>query len=321
MAIKDTCKFGAFYDGGTYPTRLARIQAWEARYGARMDIINDFRKAGYGSISGSSGHIPTAMAAMQSTGIQGRRHLMSWEWAAGDTLRTAPFRPYEIVYTTQHDAYITAFAEALAGWGNETYIRLNHEMNANWYGWAGDASCYKDHWQKIVQLFRDAGADNVKWFWCTNGGDVPNTWNKQESYYPGDDYVDVVGFDQYNAYTGWHPFGELIATPYARMRAIAPSKKVWIGETGCPEPSAAIGGSTGHTRSEWYTDMFNTEGYDEIEYIIMFDTQGGYNWRIDGTTTSRDTFASLLSSSALRTVPPPVNVNSGTTTALTRALS
>ena len=99
------------------------------------------------------------------------------------------------------------------------------------------------------------------------------------------------------------------------MRAIAPSKKIWIGETGCPEASAVSGAvAAGKTKSQWYTDMFNAEGFDEIEYILMFDTQGGFNWRIDTTTTSRDTFRSLIMASALKTDPPPVG-NVGMVTA------
>lgn len=325
MALKDTCKFGAFYDGGTFSgstAALQRVQSWEQRYGIRMDIINNFRKAAYYNTPGGSGHITTAMNSMKSTGIQGRLHCMTWEWCGSNLKVTEPYRPIDI-NTGMWDSYITDFAIAYAQWGMTSYIRLFHEMNSNWYGWAGDPCCYKDAWQRIVDLFRQNGAGNVKWSWCSNGGDVP-TWNKMDSYYPGSNYVDVIGFDQYNAYTGWRTFTDLCDGPYARVKAIDSSKPIWISETGTPEGSASISGWTAAgspSKTDWYTEMFNATGFDDIEYILMFDSVGGFNWKIDSTTASTNGFKNLLATCPNVSPPPAPLGSAGMTTAQTGAQS
>src|SRR5947208_885142 len=53
--------------------------------------------------------------------------------------------------------------------------------------------------QRIVTIFRNQGADNVRWVWC------PNAWafndGTAQQFYPGDDFVDWTCADGYN----WAP--------------------------------------------------------------------------------------------------------------------
>ncbi len=69
-----------------------------------------------------------------------------------------------------------------------------HEMNGNWFWWGskayGGATSYKKMYQYTVN-YVNARTNNVLWEWSPNSP-------FDSSYYPGDNYVDVVGVDMYD---------------------------------------------------------------------------------------------------------------------------
>lgn len=108
-----------------------------------------------------------------------------------------------------YDADIRALATKMkaAGWNTErTVIRLGWENNGNWYQWGqdrGGAEAYKAAFRRFVTQSRAAGLTDVKWDWNQNKG--PQAYNASVSWttgYPGDDVVDVIGIDAYDA---WRP--------------------------------------------------------------------------------------------------------------------
>lgn len=59
-----------------------------------------------------------------------------------------------------------------------------------WFWWGADgASAYKNLWVYMFDYFQSKGLDNLIWVWTTETGD--------SDFYPGDNYVDVVGCDVY----------------------------------------------------------------------------------------------------------------------------
>lgn len=68
-----------------------------------------------------------------------------------------------------------------------------HEMNGGWFWWGKD-NCTPEEYIKLfkmtVDYMRDAGLNNVLYVWS------PDTKLTME-YYPGDDYVDILGLDIY----------------------------------------------------------------------------------------------------------------------------
>ena len=65
------------------------------------------------------------------------------------------------------------------------------------------------------------------WVFCPNVDSVPgDAWNQWSNYYPGDAYVDWMGFDGYNwgtVQTGssWRTFASIAGTIYAGFAAKA----------------------------------------------------------------------------------------------------
>ena len=81
---------------------------------------------------------------------------------------------------------------ASRGIASQVVIRLGWEMNGTWFPWSTNADGYKRMWRRLIPQYR-AVSGAFRFDWCTNGGS-PNP----ESWYPGDDVVDVIAMDQYD---------------------------------------------------------------------------------------------------------------------------
>lgn len=105
----------------------------------------------------------------------------------------------DAVLSGRDDSYIRAQAKALAAYGKPVFVRLDWEMNGDWYPqWASGAvsqAVYIESWRYIREYFWLEGADNVAFVWCPNVGDPAGS--PAYAWYPGDEYVDWVAFDAY----------------------------------------------------------------------------------------------------------------------------
>ena len=82
-------------------------------------------------------------------------------------------------------------------------FRPFHEYTGDWFWWGrrNSAGSYSAAWREMVTYLRDGrGLHNLLWVFCPNTPSDSWTWG---SYYPGDDFVDVVGFDRYDRNDGW----------------------------------------------------------------------------------------------------------------------
>jgi mannan endo-1,4-beta-mannosidase len=92
-------------------------------------------------------------------------------------------------------------------------FRLLHEMNGSWFWWgnqaAGGSSSYKKMYQLAVDYIK-ARTNYALFAWSPNypfnSGVYPGT-----NYYPGNQYVDVVGLDMYDINTNsGQPFSTMV---------------------------------------------------------------------------------------------------------------
>ena len=73
-----------------------------------------------------------------------------------------------------------------------------HEAGGRWFWWGRDADACNELWRVMYDRFTNHhGLNNLIWVWTSAA-----EWNKPYSdgykWYPGDDYVDIVGIDIYN---------------------------------------------------------------------------------------------------------------------------
>ncbi len=108
----------------------------------------------------------------------------------------------------QHDKFISwidkvaDFGLSLKSgfWGKKIPVifRPYHEHTGKWFWW-GDGNCtadeYKALWRMTVDRLRERGVDNFIYAYS------PDNFKSKEHYmdfYPGDDYVDILGHDLYH---------------------------------------------------------------------------------------------------------------------------
>jgi mannan endo-1,4-beta-mannosidase len=75
-------------------------------------------------------------------------------------------------------------------------FRPFHEMNGDWFWWGNkNTTQFKNLWiYTFNYLTQTKGLHNLLWVWSSN---ADLTW----TYYPGSQYVDIVGVDRYSALT------------------------------------------------------------------------------------------------------------------------
>ncbi len=105
-----------------------------------------------------------------------------------------------------------------------------HEMNGGWFWWGKD-NCTPDELVQLFQLtvdyIRDSGVRNVLYCWS------PDTYFLKE-YYPGDEYVDILGLDIYEMGAVDYKPIELVVAELEKLTDYADSvgKVAAITETG-----------------------------------------------------------------------------------------
>lgn len=92
--------------------------------------------------------------------------------------------------------------------------------NAAWFWWGAEgAETYKQLWRYVYDYMKDAGVNNLIWVWTSqNNGD--NDW------YPGDEYVDMIGQDIYNQGC------QNNAADFKKLQAAYPNKMITLSECG-----------------------------------------------------------------------------------------
>ena len=84
--------------------------------------------------------------------------------------------------------------------GNATY-KNQADWTKSWFWWGYEgAETYKNLWKAMFEYFQSKGIHNLIWVWTTQNynGDA-NNYNNDDDWYPGDQYVDIVGRDLYGS--------------------------------------------------------------------------------------------------------------------------
>ena len=101
-----------------------------------------------------------------------------------------------------YDEHARTLARNLVAAGvGSAVIRLAHEANGDWYpdsigSTDAEFDLWRQFWRRTVLAMRSVPGANFRFDWCVNGGYRAIPLDK---YYPGDDVVDFVGIDAYDA--------------------------------------------------------------------------------------------------------------------------
>jgi hypothetical protein len=188
----------------------------------------------------------------------------------------------------RYDSYIRSEAASAVSYGQEVLLRFAHEMNGAWYPWGGDPAAYVAAWRHYVDVFRAAGASNVKFVWSPNvnaSGTIPF-----DAYYPEDSshlgYVDYVALDGYNwGGTGWKSLRLIFRSSYTHINALSGGKPVILAETASVEEA--------NKRPQWIRagllEAIPKE-MPKVTAVVWFDrnleAEGSHNWVLESTAGS-----------------------------------
>lgn len=204
-------------------------------------------------------------------------------WAEGKVLQLSlqpdPLKEGNVLYAIlrgEYDAQIDFYAQTVKEFAHPVLLRLMNEMNGVWCTYSAihtgmDTQIYIQAYRYIVDRFAEAGVENVLWVWNPNEISYPTyDWNHMMMYYPGDEYVDIVGLTAFNTGTyfealgeRWRDFDTLYQGLYEEYTARF-AHPLMITGFACAE----MGGD----KREWTEDMFQKIGkFDRIKVVIWWD--------------------------------------------------
>jgi beta-mannanase len=194
------------------------------------------------------------------------------------------------------DTMIRNRADAVKGLGGTVFIRWFSEADARAHeAEAGTASAYINAYRRIIGIFNNRGATNVRWVWCGTAHGFST--GRAQTFYPGDAYIDWTCADGFNWApvrdgAEWTTFSKIFSPFYAW--ASKKTKPIMIAETGVLERNAG-------EKGQWITDARNTikTSMPKIRAFVYFDAYARdfsgtfYDWQVDTTLSSFDAFKKM----------------------------
>jgi hypothetical protein len=288
--------WGAYIEGATYgygnaPYDIRTMDAFEANTGKAESIVHWgqgwFYNGAYQSFN------PAMMDRVRNRGSIPLLDWSSWDACCGVN---QPTFSLQAIIDGNHDAYIRTWATAARNWGHPFFLRMDHEMNGDWYPWSevvngNSQGQYVRAWRHVHDIFTQLGATNVTWVWCINR-EYPGS-QPLDGLYPGDAYVDWVSADIYNRYpTQWQSFYDLFRPGYDRLVTIAPSKLIMIAETSSIEE--------GGSKANWITEQLGgsmASNFPRVKALVWFNwVKNGLNWTIESSTSAQSAFHNAIAS-------------------------
>jgi hypothetical protein len=262
---------GAYDDG--LPAQLDGVLRIEEALGQRLAIIQVYTAWG----DRPDQRFPARI--LQAIRDMGSIPMVTWEpWLTDFENRLHPHLPLRdqrdrgglaAIAAGDYDFYIDAWAREAARFGSPFLLRFGHEFNDPYrYPWGPHNNRPEDFilaWQRVVDRFRAAGADNIVWVWAPH-----IAYEGYEWYYPGGEYVDwvatgVLNYGTVAHWSRWWSFEEIFGQRYPTLAAY--DKPIMIAEFG----SLAVGGP----RAEWFADALEElpSRYPQLRALAFFHVE------------------------------------------------
>jgi beta-mannanase len=206
-----------------------------------------------------------------------------WSWRGKEDFSF----PLDSIIKGDFDRGIAKLAEGSKKFNSPYFLSFGHEMNADWYPWAGDPEKYKAAFKHVFGIFEKSGATNHNWVFNPNVDPCSNI----TEFYPGDEFIDWVALDGFNwgssqTWSKWQSFEEIFRKPYETALKMS-NKPLMIGEFA----SAKRGGD----KVKWITEAFQAiKEMNKIKAFIWFNLDKEADWRINSSEKSKLAFQEAL---------------------------
>ncbi|MCD8051544.1 MAG: hypothetical protein LUE89_07690, partial [Clostridiales bacterium] len=241
-----------------------------------------------GAIMTLSCHMPNFSYAME-TDPDAEKTYDRYDYSEADSYTLTGDTMNEILPGGAYNAQFTAFLDLVAEYAQQVdgaiLFRPFHENTGSWFWWGKafcDAETYKSVYKYTVEYLRDEkGVHNLLYVY--GPGSEAATVEEYGERYPGDAYVDIVGFDSYDdqatdgdSYTFQKNFEAVVAV--TDQFAKEHNKLFAVTETGISNSAMK---KTGNERLEWFTeilDIITKDDYNCVYYMVWsnYSSNGNY---------------------------------------------
>jgi endoglucanase len=216
-------------------------------------------------------------AADRYASARGRKILISiepWSWVPGRSVSPAELR--DAILAGQHDADMRAILDTVASFESPVVIRWAQEMDDTttvrypWSSW--EPADYIAAYRRMAGITRDI-LPTAKIMWSPKG--EPNL----ADYYPGDDYVDVVGLsvfglEDYDRIELGAPRSFRQAVRQGYELSVGFGKPIWIAELGYEGGLEYV--------SNWVREATACHPeYPELKEVVYFNAREVWPWPHD----------------------------------------
>lgn len=270
---------------GTYtPGGPAGVTDVESTIGRPFDVVKRYHDF---SNSGAHGVFPNAYE--QGLGGTGTRTLF-FAWVS--QIRSTGYRiPWSAIDSGYYDeSVIEPAAERVQAWGRRVFIDFDHEADGRRRSGQGTPEEFRAAYRHIKDVFDRVGATNAVWVWVTSGW--KGNWETMQGMYPGDEYVDWLGWDPYNYYAcremDWMSPGETVGRWYDWLQQHGMGDKPFmIAEYGTLGDAGKA-----DAKAQWYRNLPGAlEKYPAIKAVVQFNTNKRCDFRVSTDQQVLDAFA------------------------------
>jgi beta-mannanase len=285
--------WGAYKPKASGETWQTAVTDLESQVGRKFDIAYRYQDFSTGSSAAFPDSYEQALAASG--------HILLADWAAKN-FSTGAQIPWASIANGSYDAsVIDPEAQRVKSYGKPIMISFDHEMDSRVGTSQGTAANYVAAYRHIHDEFARLGVTNVIWVWTVTGSSTHDS--QYASLYPGNSYVDWVGFDPYNFYNchsaghSWRSFDKVISQPYQWLESNGFGVKPFI----LPEYGTVANPSDSTAAASWYNQLPSTlKNYPNIKAMLQWDDQtGACNTQLTASTGELAAFAAAGKTSSL----------------------
>lgn len=174
-------------------------------------------------------------------------------------------------YNEIYKAYLDTIAEYANQVNGVIIYRPFHECTGSWFWWGADLCTeakFKEIFRYTVEYLRDVkGVHNM--LYAYSPGTEPTSSSDIDERYPGDDYVDIIGFDAYDQYPISDETASLTGKKYTFQKTLKAKMSLFsayaenhgklfaLTETGVANEDNKALLETGNERPDWFTEILN----------------------------------------------------------------
>ena len=254
--------------------------------------------AANGAIVSLSMHMPNFSSSKIVKNSDGTYNFSESKDLSNDIVKQIlPGGEYNEVFTAYLDV-IADYASQLQAAGIPIMIRPFHENTGSWFWWGSmnTAETYKSLYRYTKDYMEQSGVHNLLWVYSPNGPVTSEA--AYVSYYPGDEYVDILAFDYYNDYNSYPAaadnsfFDSLdttcnivssIAAKRGKIPAIAECGVRVMKKDGSDNEGLLVKGNPVGTEASgknWYQEVNDIAKKNNMPYYLVWANFGDSNFYV-----------------------------------------